>query len=236
MVLGDSFVAGHGIKNPADRFSDVLGQRLGPGYAVMNVGSNGANTRNLIKDGLAYPFLPDIVILSFYLNDIEETAASLEVRRPLAAAGRPGGLIDHSYALNFFYWRVNRLAYQAESKQYWDWLLGLYDNPDIWPVYEQELLEIAGFLQTQNRQLIVVVFPALRAIEESRPVTSRVANLYTGRGVPVVDVTSLVEGIDPASLVVNAVDAHPNERVHRLVAEKLYQLIVDNRPLSTTVK
>lgn len=224
LVLGDSFVAGHGLADPEDRFSNVLGRLLGPGYAVMNIGRNGASTRDEIKYGMAYPYPADIVILSFYLNDIEETAAALGFRRPELAT-RPGGLIDHSYALNFLYWRLNRLLYQAESARYWQWLLGLYDRPEVWPVYEQELIEIARFLDDRERQLLVVVFPALPAIEDSRPVTGRIVELYEGQGVPVVDVAGLVQDMPPDELVVSAVDAHPNAFVNRLVAEELYRLM-----------
>src|SRR4029079_8000931 len=37
LVLGDSFVAGYGIKDPRDRFSDILQQRLGDDWVVANV-------------------------------------------------------------------------------------------------------------------------------------------------------------------------------------------------------
>ena len=36
-VVGDSFVAGHGITNPRDRFSDVLGAQLEENWEVFKI-------------------------------------------------------------------------------------------------------------------------------------------------------------------------------------------------------
>jgi lysophospholipase L1-like esterase len=232
MVLGDSFVAGHGINNAEDRFPDLLGQMLGETYAVMNVGSNGANTKSEIGNALAYPYVPDMIILSFYINDIQETAQDMGFGLGPVKTGEPAvlkPLIEESYALNFLYWRLYRLGPQEWSEKYWNWLLSLYDNPDIWQIYQSELLQIYHFIKARNGQLIVVVFPNILAIDESRPITSQVVNLYAEQGVPVVDVPELIEGMDPQQLVVNSVDPHPNEIVHRLVAEELYQIILDNQ-------
>ncbi|MBI1881358.1 MAG: SGNH/GDSL hydrolase family protein [Chloroflexi bacterium] len=231
MVLGDSFVAGIGIENEADRFSDLLGQRLDENYAVMNVGSNGANTKDEIQNALAYPYTPDVIILSFYINDIQSTAKDMGFKQPTLQTTGPF-LVNYSYALNFFYWRIYRLGPQEWNNQYWDWLLSLYHNPDIWRVYQGELLQIADFIKQRKGRLIVVVFPHLLAVEESQPITSRVVKLYTDRGVPVVNVTEMVAGMNPTELIASPVDAHPNEFVHHLVAEKLYQLVLDSQRIS----
>lgn len=228
MVLGDSFVAGHGINDPQDRFPDVLGRMLGDGYAVMNVGILGAETKEEFQVARKYPYPPDIIILSYYVNDIADTATSMGYWQPNFVALSPP-LVDESYALNFFYWRIYRLGPREWSNDYWGWLAGLYEEPGIWRTYRSLLLEISQFAQEKDIQLIVVVFPNLLAIEESRPITSKVINLYEEQEVPVVDVTGLVAGMDPEKLIVNPVDWHPNEFVHRRVAEELYRLIEDGQ-------
>lgn len=228
MVLGDSFVAGYGIEQEADRFSNLLGQQLGDSYAVMNVGQLGASTKEEIQNALNYPYSPDIVILAFFVNDITDTAKAMGFKQPASQTHGPFP-VDYSYALNFFYWRLYRLGPQEWSDQYWNWVLGLYANPDIWQIYQQELLQIADFVEQQQGRLIVVVFPNLTAVEESRPITSAVAKLYAEHGVSVLDVTNLVAGKAPADLIASPVDSHPNEWVHHLVAEKLYPLVIDNQ-------
>ena len=227
MVLGDSFVEGAGINDPANRFSNLLGQMLGDEYAVMNVGIGGVGTKDEIRNAFEYPYPPDIIILCFYLNDIDQTAQDMGFKRPSLAVETPF-LVDQSYALNFFYWRLYRLVPQA-GETYWNWLVSLYNDPDIWEVYRGELLQVAQIAKDRRNPLIVVVFPEMLAVEESRPITSQVANLYREQELPVLDVTDLVAGMDPAGLVVNSVDSHPNEFVHRLVAEGLYPLVLDSR-------
>lgn len=231
MVLGDSFVAGHGVEREEDRFSNLLGQQLGDSYAVMNVGQTGASTKEEIQNALSYPYPPDIVIFAFYVNDIEDTAKAMGYKRPAGQTQGPFP-VDYSYAMNFIYWRLYRLGPQEWSDQYWNWLLSLYANPDIWQIYQQELLQIAEFMDQHHGRLIVVVFPNLAAVEESRPITSAVTQLYTEHHVPVLDVTDLVADMAPADLIASPVDSHPNEWVHRLVAEKLYPLVIDNQPVS----
>ena len=230
MVLGDSFVAGHGINDPTDRFSDLLGQKLGQTYAVMNVGKNGSNTKDEIKRAVEYPYEPDIIILAFYVNDIHNTATDMGFDRPKIKSGVSSflePLVEESYAFNFLYWRIYRLGPSEWENTYWNWLLEAYDNPDIWTVYQSELFQIRDYVKSKNGRLIVVVFPHLIAIEESRPITSKVTQIFTEQDVPVLDVTELVTGMTPADLVVNSIDSHPNEFVNRLVADKLYEIMQD---------
>ncbi len=229
MVLGDSFAAGAGIQNKEDRFSDLLGQLLGDDYAVMNVGRPGADTKEEFINALAYPYPSDIVILSFFVNDIEDTARDMGFKPPRSQRSYYPLLAQKSYAFNFFYWRIYRLGLLNSGDQghYWNWLLNTYSNPDIWQIYQAELLQAHHLVKERNGQLIVVVFPTINAIQESRPITSQVVNLYREQGVPVLDVTELVADLDPDDLVVNSVDSHPNELVHRLVAERLYQLVLN---------
>ena len=44
MVIGDSFVAGHGLCDVKDRATNILQDKLGSGYAVFNVAVNGWDT------------------------------------------------------------------------------------------------------------------------------------------------------------------------------------------------
>ena len=175
---------------------------------------------------LLIPTHLDLVILSFYVNDIQDTAKDMGFPRPILKTSGPF-LVEYSYALNFFYWRVYRLGPQAWNNEYWNWLLSLYRNPDIWQIYRGELLQISDFVKQKDGRLIVVVFPNLLAVEESRPVTSQVVNLFTEQGVPVLNVTEMVEGMDSTELIASPVDSHPNEFVHHLVAQELYPLVLE---------
>ena len=133
MVVGDSFVAGTGIANPDDRFANQLGQLLGDDFAVTVVASPGWDTRDEIEAIVEYPYPPDVLILSYFINDIEGTAYAGGAQRPQIRQDPPPWLkplIDHSHAFNFLYWRLVRLGPQAWAKIYWeDWLLKISADP-----------------------------------------------------------------------------------------------------------
>jgi lysophospholipase L1-like esterase len=229
MVVGDSFVEGAGIKDPADRFPDQLGQKLGPAYVVFNVGRRGAYTSQEIYATLNYPYRPDILVWSYVINDIEEVAVKHGQHRP-AKPEAPEVLapvVNNSYAVNFVYWRLARLAMARQPDAGEAWLRAAHANPAIWQAHRQELLSIVAGAETRQIPLVVVVFPSLTNIEKTRFVTERMIDLFAEQGVPTIDVATLLADRPPASLIASPVDAHPSELVHRLIAEALYEQLIE---------
>lgn len=229
MVVGDSFVAGNGIADPADRFANQLGRMLGPEYAVMVVASPGWDTIDEVKAIVEYPYPPDILVLSYYINDIEGVAYESGAQRPQIRTEPSMGLawlVENSYAMNFLYWRLIRLGPQEWADIYWnDWLTRIHHDPEIRWRHHQELLTIINGAAAEQIPLYVVVFPNLAAVEESQPFIQPVIDLFEQHDVPVLNVSHLLAGRDPAETTVNAVDAHPNEQVHHQVAEALYDML-----------
>jgi len=230
MIVGDSFVKGVGIKYPADRFSNRLGAMLGDSYVVFNLGRSGANTKNEIEAIQEYPYPPDILIFSYFLNDIEGWAAwerGLErpPRTPISPYLAP--VVKNSYALNFLYWRVVRLMEQDQPDRTWEWLRSLYDHPEVWWLHQQELLSIYEGTQSEKIPLIVLVFPAMNHLEASQPVTNRIVNLFREHSVPTIDAMELVDDMPLEARVVSLLDSHPSEVVHLRVATALHQTLME---------
>ncbi len=229
MVVGDSFAAGAGIANPDDRFANQLGRLLGDDYAVLNVSSPGWDTIDEVEAIVDYPYRPDILILSYYVNDIEGVAYESGAQRPQIRRDPPAWLspvVQRSYAINFLYWRLIRLGPQEWAVTYWeDWLKKISADPEIRWRHRQELLMIIEGAASEQILLLVIVFPNLAAVDESRLMTQPVVDLFREYDVPVVDVAELLAGRRPAETTVNAVDAHPNEVVNLEVAHQLYELI-----------
>lgn len=229
MVVGDSFVAGSGVANPEDRFANQLDHLLGEDYVVLNVASPGWDTIDEVEAILEYPYQPDILILSYYINDIEGVAYQSGAQRPQIRRDPPAWLtplIANSYAFNFLYWRLIRLGPQEWADIYWNgWLKKISADPDISWRHRQELLMIIEGAASEQIPLFVVAFPNLAAIEESQPIIQPVIDLFREYHILVLDVSTLLAGRDPADITVNAIDAHPNELVNREIAENLYQMI-----------
>ncbi len=229
MVAGDSFVVGAGIARLEDRFSNQLGQKLGVDYVVFNVGKNGLNTGQVIKAITEYPYRPDILVFSYYLNDIESISPPCH--------GRPGPLsqvpallsplVENSYAANFFYWRLARLIQATQPDLRWECLFKAYNDPEIWWLHQQELLSVYEGAQSEQIPLFVVVFPSMFYLEDSAAATEQVINLYRERNVPVVDVADLVKNLPAKERVVSPMDTHASELVNKLVAETLYDMFVE---------
>jgi hypothetical protein len=231
MVVGDSFVAGSGIPEPENRFANQLGRLLGDNFAVLNVASPGWDTVDEVKAILSYPYRPDMLVLSYYINDIEGTAYQSGLRRPPIRQDPPAWLlplVQNSYAFNFLYWRIVRLGPQEWAKVYWnDWLTKISAEPEIRWRHQQELLKIIEGAASERIPLYVVVFPNLAAVDESRFMTQPIIDLFRTHNIPILDVGELLAGRDPATTTVNAVDSHPNEAVNREVAEHLYHMITE---------
>ncbi len=231
MVVGDSFVAGNGIANPADRFPDRLGQLLGDEYAILNVASPGWDTAREMRAVRTYPYRPDVIILSYHINDIKGAAFSLGMPDPKLRRDPPAWLaplVEHSYAANFVYWRLFRLGLSDWSERYWnEWMRGLSEHPEVSRRHRQELLEVIEGTAAEQIPLVVVIFPHLAAVDETQFLVEPVAELFRAHNVPVLDVSELLADREPATTTVNAVDAHPNETIHREVAKHIYRIMIE---------
>ena len=89
MVIGDSFVAGHGLCDVKDRATNILQDKLGSGYAVFNVAVNGWDTPEETFYPPLYPYQPNVVlkIVDFQITplavDITKKGPSIRVRAML---------------------------------------------------------------------------------------------------------------------------------------------------------
>jgi hypothetical protein len=214
--------------NVEDRFSNRLGRLLGDNYVVLNVASPGWDTGDEIKAITQYPYRPDVLILSYYINDIEGVAYDSGISPPQLRRDPPAWLAplaQNSYAVNFVYWRVARLAFQEWAASYWAWLKEINNNPDVKWRHQQQLLTIINGAASEQIPLFVVVFPNLAATDESQAFTKPVIDLFKANGVPLLNVGELVAGYTPAQLTVNSLDSHPNEFVNAQVAQQLHQMM-----------
>ncbi len=231
LVVGDSFAAGQGIENVEDRFSNVLGNKLGNDYLAMNIATFGVSTKEEIDRLRGFPYKPEILILQYFINDIryaanERNASPPELNIEPWPIFKP--LVRNSHVVNFIYWRSVRLIgphfFQMNNLA---WLKEVYNRPDIWWLHQQELLTIYEGAASERVKLIVVVFPSMVDVEQSRELTAKVVDFFEERQVPVLDVTDLIENVPPKQLVANSLDAHPSEWVHQQVADALYEMVIE---------
>ena len=232
LVVGDSFAAGWGIANPDDRFGNVLGKRLGNGYAVINLGKPGASTVEERDDLETYPLEKvDVVILQYYLNDIENAALSIGLDPKLDPTKGMPAWVNESYLANFVYWRlVARFQPEQEGSQtYWDWLYSMYNNSTVWGIHQKQLNQFADAVTQKGAKLIVVIFPNMLDPFHSVPYVDRVAQAFEAKGIESQNIVKLFDAAASMPLnerVVSERDAHASVAFNHMVGDMLYDKVV----------
>lgn len=224
-VVGDSFIAGHGIKNIDDRIAGVLAKKTGNDWTVAVLAQNGWSTAAEYEALVNHHKRPQKIILSYFINDIQSAAGSNGIHLPKLINEpnkiiRP--LVNNSFVLNWFYWRLYRIG---TEDTYWNYLKHAYSDTKTWNTHKQELNDIIDFSNQAGSEIVFIVWPNLKNIDGSFEFTSKVVEFLNNKKVGVIDLTTHFQNRDPESLIVNAMDAHPNEKTNMEVAELVYQLL-----------
>ena len=238
-VVGDSLMAGQGIDDYRDRLSNILQERLGDEWAVINIAKSGWTTEQEFKGVRTYPHRADEILWEYYPNDIEPAAIRHGYMKPTASGDvaflqgesssitaqafrdpRLSWIINESYAFNYFYWKLFQIT-DDTSAHYLEALHKSFQRRVTWEEHTSALDEMISFSRSNNIGLTVVVFPFLQDLEGSARMTSKVVDFFDSRGVATLDLTPVLAGRNPDELTVSRADTHPNPKVHREVADLL---------------
>lgn len=248
MFLGDSFVAGHGIKDPEDRFSDIVGRKLGSQFAVYNLGRNAADTKEEYENLRKYPIKPDIVVLSHIPNDIEKVKRPghqqgfgpiqnpkgndlVQLSPQLAGTGFLRFLSQGSFTLNYIYWKFNGFIegvepvdLQQKPEDFGDNHVSCYFDPTALAEHHHDLHQIVDWCQSRDIRLLILTFP--ETYDGAIDFTQTAVNLplesrFQPEGIPFVHAYKVLKPIPMADRVVNYNDLHPSTTAHQAVARML---------------
>jgi hypothetical protein len=239
LVIGDSFVAGHGIKDPKDRFSNVLGSKLSKDlYHVFNLGVGGSDTRDENKRLREFPYKPDMLIFSWYPNDIEEDGERagliLQHARSYHDVWGPFRyVVRRSYLWNYLYWRF---PHPDELSDYFGYIKQCFAYLKVRNDHLREIDRLVAYGDSLGVPMAAVVFPFLENASGSAFATDEIEARFNKHGVPVVSVREMLLGVDPMDYVVNQNDPHPNEKLHAMVADSLFQLLSVRGAIATEPK
>ena len=232
--VGDSFAYGWGIENTEDRFPDRLGAMYGEGTEVMNVARPGWGTGDQIapvRDMIA-GYDVDEVVLCWLPNDIEKLIPTRDdfnpIHPPLPRWFNP----DSSCLMDYFYRRIS-VPRAATVSGYHDWLADGYNNPQVWQAYQQDLRALIRTCRDGHVRLRVVLLPYVQSGGETfdpSAIHARMTEFLEANDVEVIDLLSSLAGVEPAELMVNSHDAHPNEQAHELFAKALRPALIDTAP------
>lgn len=243
VFAGDSFTFGHGVKNPAHRFSDLVAAELDasrPGeFRVSNTGLPGLGIRQLIaqvEDWAKRNFPVKTLVYTVVLNDIENLEpATGEFYNQLNALDPNCIILKSTYLPNFLYYRLQAWR-QPASRNYYDYLADAWAG-DTWRKFSDQLDRLHQACVVNGIELKLAVFPFLHNLDDEYPFTrahERLQQYCNKHEIPCADLLPAMRGRSDNELTVNRFDAHPNELAHRLAAEVILRELFGELPGNLT--
>ena len=224
LVIGDSFAAGHGLKDVSERFSDQLEDKLGKTQNVVyNLGVSGADTRDEAKRLQEFPVKPDVIVLQYFPNDIEkvgrEKGLSLSGTAPYADLKGPvSGIIRHFYLPNFIYWQLPHASFSTFEK----FVQTAYTDTTILNAHLRDLSKMIAYRDSTGAKMYAVFVPFLFQLDKSAAYTKPVEDYLRSKGVTVVSINDGIAKIPDKERVVGKNDGHGSKTLNTLIADRLF--------------
>jgi len=230
LFVGDSFTAGHGIKNESDRFSNIVGERLN-NFQSINIGINGLDTKgefvNMIDFIHKTEIKPQVIVLQYFGNDIDKVAMSNGLSfngfKPYNYLNSVFSfIIRGSHFVNYLYW----LFPQTDVQPYTNFLAEAYSNNNILMKHQEDLFNFIDYANHEKIKMIVIVFPFMRNLEQSDEFyVNKIINFFNSYNIETINVSSLVRNNRVNNLVVNNNDGHASVDVNRIVAHEIISIL-----------
>jgi lysophospholipase L1-like esterase len=238
VAIGDSFT--RGVWLPAEQAYPALLQddleRSGLRVEVFNLGWPGSNTLDqveIVRDALSR-YRPGLVLLGFFVNDVEKSRAEQrdEHRAPREKRGvgaRLWALRNEWYLFRYLRPRLllvlHELGFEApQSLRYAGKIDAEYaENGDRFRLCQEALLGIRELCAASGTPILVVVIPAMESFENYPfPNYHRaVISFCEEAGIAVHDLLPEFCGRKPLELRVSLLDNHPNEEAYRVMATSI---------------
>ena len=236
--FGDSFTAGHGITNMADRFTDRIAvalERAHPGkYVVANLGEPGYEVS--LVEALVHAVLLEgsdvhMVVYAYTINDIEGYSERIKENINSLQHSQPRFfLFSRTYFFNWLYFRFVQFS-RPESREYFTLLEDAYRS-SAWKGLERKLDQLNDRCKAHGVEFRMVLFPnvddTLRPDYLFREAHRQLVRYCEEAGIRVLDLEPVFQEHRDENLTVNPFDAHPNERAHEIAADAIERLLLDD--------
>lgn len=219
--VGDSITMGWGVAERetfAHQVVELL-RRQGRKVDGFNAGVGNLNTAQelALYEAAGAALKPDIVALSYFINDAE----------PTQRYGEVSWLDWHSQLWVVVKYQLDTLLRWTGGRVDWkDYYRNLYETGQPgWVKTQQELARFAKVAAAEGSQLIVFNIPELRELSPYPfgDLTARVRSVVEKGGVPFVDLLPAVESEKPSTLWVTVPDPHPNGKANTLFARAMVE-------------
>lgn len=233
-VLGDSITFGGGIENVPDRFSNILEEKLkeaGHNVEVYNLGKPGYDTEDEVAEFEKVRHLNfDLIIWEYFLNDIQPRVKSTGTRVIETNRDLPGYFTfftSKSHFLDFLYWKISP-RHQRTYSELRAADIAQYSNKTVLENHQKDIGEFINSFEETNTEIFVVIFPLLSFLGPDYPakdIHQLMTSHFNQNGVETIDLLDDLKDKNPKELMASRFDAHPNEYVHKLAADRLFEAI-----------
>lgn len=258
-IVGDSYVAGHGINEENDRFSNILRSRLENCFDVFNIAKPGADTKKEFGFITSFPLKPDLLIVAHVNNDIYTVLDKNAISTILQIAPqnkskfkkfKPSGnyLITHSFLLNF----INYLL--TEKKKDEDVFLmsrtfssfnaflnseagktiemAYYKNDSLLKLHLKDIDKFVNYATENNIDLLFILFPKMNDVVMDFTNTTAnipIAEYLENKKIGVINLTPVIRTIKQEERIVSKFDSHPGVTTHIAVADTIQKYLKTTR-------
>ncbi|MCC6407478.1 MAG: SGNH/GDSL hydrolase family protein [Planctomycetes bacterium] len=231
LAVGDSVTFGYRVEE-ANCFATELEGLLGASplangrvFDVLNVGVSGYSTRDELAafEGKWLALEPRLVLLDYCINDPE-----IEPMQPLQRVFVAPAWWQHSHLLRF-------LAAKLQAKRVRELGGGNYfrylhaPSEPSWRSVATSFERFAELGRERRFPIVLVILPMFSPAPWSeypfRAVHAQVAAEGAKHGFAVLDLLPRFEREEPATLLIDEQDSHPNAHGHRLAAEEIVRFL-----------
>ena len=239
--LGDSYIFGQGVQ-PRDRCLDRLPAELHrtwrqTEFETINTGQSGYNTGQELRllQECGWKYSPDLVILHFVPNDIEENIYTEKPKVEFFTEYTTSFLGSDWMSQHSEVWALARrkilgkLKGHAYIRQSVD---SFATQPEKWESCRQPMLEMAEQCEQRKVGFLVVVFPFFINLDGDypfQPIHDRVKSFCAESKIACLDLRDTFRGFSGPELWVHPIDQHPNETAHMLAAAAIANFIADHQ-------
>jgi len=231
--FGDSFTAGHGIKNVEDRFPNIIRENHHE-FEVHVMANNGMESNHeldwirKLKD-FNYSF--DIVVLVYTLNDIAYLIPETEeiYHRIYSFRDNLGYFGRNSFFINTMLFRIYALSH-PDVMNYYDFVESSYFT-EQWDEHAKVLSGMRDLIESDGGRFMVVTFPFYQSRKQEykfQIVHEKLQEFWNEQSVPHLDLLHIYDQYESSELVVNKFDAHPNEFANIIAASVIEEFIKSN--------
>lgn len=229
LALGDSVTFGLGVdqdKTFAVRLESLLRGRLHRPVRVINSGVGGYNTVQELsyfkQEGANLQ--PDLVLLTYVPNDIEEKRRPYDPWSKNSMRGKPFPVMVEIMMGKLWLYRLAHHTYRyAVLKPLQEKSLARSPNGPGWRGSMSALSELVAICQ--ERKIPLILFFKRDDLHMKNSLFTDVVR--HAHGVPVRDMAPWYAGLDISSLENSKVDTHPNAEGHRVIAEHMADDVVN---------